>query len=586
MKIYINTKEAESLIFNKIILVPESRTILTKTKEIYTVSVIVEESYLIKYENHILIRLGIVDKFEIPQKEETFFKTHLKVPDGLIELVSRQDKAPSNVANQIEYESTNFTNLENEFKAVRKGLLYIYGQLTEGKLGEDYKFNALNWLNNFNKLNNLQVKLIKEIINFKHYPKLEFGEGYKPDSDQRIFWLGYYLFIQRKEDFASFDEEILGDATLWIKNLIDKTQINEIKKMIQNSPIVLEEHYEFLIGYFLAASYYEETNIGHEFNLSLLKIINDYGLGKNNDIICWAFFFQALFKDFLDYMYVIPSLNQQQFNLEQIALNFCNHEFRLETTEINLSNLKEKEAITEMLQFKEKSKIRKIEIVNYESQMDLIKNNFSEENIIRLALPFISKLIPNSYIWRNQHFSIQPKFNPSKITYYYDEKDIELKEVFDKLELKHKPLSELFSNKKKVLLGFVDSNASEGIFSVYKKLFEHTNHNFNFEKIIFINLVDEDKEYIRSIEFNQKKSERETWLNENFGKVDLLIKNKQTKSDIEIKRNLKILLSDYKIEEIELIPDNINQETLNWVFSTSDKYIIESEIENPYIFIN
>jgi hypothetical protein len=58
------------------------------------------------------------------------------------------------------------------------------------------------------------------------------------------------------------------------------------------------------------------------------------------------------------------------------------------------------------------------------------------------------------------------------------------------------------------------------------------------------------------------------------------------KSEGEIKRNLKLLLESYSVNDIELINENIDDMILNWILSINNEYVVESKAENYYTLIN
>ena len=157
-----------------------------------------------------------------------------------------------------------------------------------------------------------------------------------------------------------------------------------------------------------------------------------------------------------------------------------------------------------------------------------------------------------------------------------------------RLEIKNKLVSRLIDTNKKALVGFLTSEGyNRGLFKVYEWILNNSEKQIDFKTIVIVLLVDYEVEYVQSPEFQQTKLEMEEYCKDKFGNnTSLLVKNRKVKSDGEIKRNLRLLLEDYNVKDIELINENLDDNVRDWILSINNEYVIQSEIENYYTFIN
>lgn len=610
-KIYLNIKEAEDLVLKKIIDVPIERKIIDQAKGEYSVNVLYEKGDdVFEYLDHILITMGGIEKIEIPEDEERLFMHHMHVPTGLVNRVPRKYKDVENEGTLelfIDEEEEGISNLIKRFSYIRKGLLFVFGIAQGRSYGEEFTKDAFEWLRQFENISDLEKSILFEIISEGFFPMTVPPAGkFLPDALRRIAWFGHYLFVERSE--FKIPEEEFNNARLWLKVLTKKEEKAEIKEALSNVPENMKPYSDFIVGYFFASSFYEECDTDEAFHFELMEYLKNYGVGNNSKLICWAIFFQSIFKSNLDFLYVIPSLRPQQSYLEKSILNLLLPKEFSKPGTLELPELSEKDALTEFFQFTKGSSIRKIEIVDTKNRKDIVKSRLSEEDLNEMIFPETPQtpfLINNTYTWANGKLVLKfHDFNTplSRLTFIYPESEKSLAQKLKDLKIKHRQVEELFKNKK-ALLGFLNwqlpKKTSKSanlikrndfvlspVLEAYTWLTQMSFKKFKFDRIIMVLLVDEERDTLLSVEAELLKQNMKTILDRHFGNVIILIKNLRNPSDGEIKRNLEQLLGEYKLEEIELIPDNINEEVLDWVFSISDKYIMEEEVENPYVFLS
>ena len=346
------------------------------------------------------------------------------------------------------------------------------------------------------------------------------------------------------------------------------------------------------MGYYLAASFYEEANIGDDFYKILISQLKKVKLEKNNKVLFWTIFFQALFKDDLDFLYVIASYQKQQQTLEYKLIELLFSEIEQTNVTFEMITVSKKQAITEYLQLQNGGELTEPIFITEDTQSELLENNFSNRKILNMgfeigANPSLDYIFPNKCTVNKTGFSLNLTSKPSKVTFYINENN-EIKDWLKDLKIKTKTISKLIDNNKKALVGFLlPESYDRSLLKVYESILRDADNSLSLKTTVIILLVDEEVEYIQSPEFQNKKIEMEKFLMSKFGKnTSVLVKNERIKSDGEIKRNLKHLLEQYSIKDIELINENIDDKIRNWVLSVNNEYVVDSDIKNYYTFLN
>lgn len=591
-KIYISLKESESLIFNKIILIPKTRLQIERAQKDWSIALFVKYDNIIEYVGHILLVAGGVIRYEIPTKEENLFLNHFRVPKGLLVLADRKYRESKTEGEIINFpDEVDYTQEIRHFKIIRRGLMQCYALALNNTISIEFSKEVFYNINNLT-FSEFNLKFINELLINDFYPIKERNDGnFYLESIKRFNWLGAYLFNEFPE-VKNLKENDLNDAKQWLLNFKDKDNSKSIQKAISNVPDIFFEDFEFIMGYYLAASFYEEANIGDDFYKLLISQLKKVKLEKNNKVLFWTIFFQALFKDDLDFLYVIASYQKQQQTLEYKLIELLFSEIEQTNVTFEMITVSKKQAITEYLQLQNGGELTEPIFITEDTQSELLENNFSNRKILNMgfeigANPSLDYIFPNKCTVNKTGFSLNLTSKPSKVTFYINENN-EIKDWLKDLKIKTKTISKLIDNNKKALVGFLlPESYDRSLLKVYESILRDADNSLSLKTTVIILLVDEEVEYIQSPEFQNKKIEMEKFLMSKFGKnTSVLVKNERIKSDGEIKRNLKHLLEQYSIKDIELINENIDDKIRNWVLSVNNEYVVDSDIKNYYTFLN
>ena len=113
------------------------------------------------------------------------------------------------------------------------------------------------------------------------------------------------------------------------------------------------------------------------------------------------------------------------------------------------------------------------------------------------------------------------------------------------------------------------------------------NKSSEIERAVIVLLVDTKKYDIRSLSFGnqvkQVKNDHSTLLGID---VEVIVKDILLVDDSEVKRYLRNTLKDYKIEEIEVVDENFDNEKASWLLDINSEYFVEKENQNYYSFFN
>lgn len=591
-KIYISLKEAENLVFNKLIVIPQERLQIERAQKDWSIAVFADKERLLEYKNQIILLAGSVLKYEIPQKEENLFLNHYRLPKGMILLADRKYRESKNV-NIINYpEENNYTEELKFFKSIRRGVIQCYALAINNSISNEFTKQAISIINNINNLSSFNFSFVKALILNEFYPIKERNDGnFYPEAVKRFNWFGAYVF-KEFPGINDLKENDLNEAKQWLLNFKNKEDIASIKKALENVPDIFFEEFEFLIGYYIATSFYEEANIGEDYYHVIVGQLKNIKLNKNSKVLFWAIFFQAIFKDDLDYLYVIPSLQEQQQRFEYKIIELVLSEVSLSNMNLEMITLPKKEAIAEYLQLQDGGELTEPKFISKENQKELLDNNFSSNKISNIGFETdvntsFSNLFPNKCTINRMGFALSLVSKPSDITFYISESS-KVKEWLKDLKVKTKHISKLIDNNKKALVGFLQPESYErSLLKVYEWIINNVEKPIAFKTVVIVLMVDEDAEYIQSPKFQNKKLEMEMFCKSKFGdNTTILVKNKRVKSDGEIKRNLKHLLEQFSIKDIELINENIDDNVSNWVLNVNNEFVNESEISDYHTFIN
>lgn len=589
--IYLKLSEAEDLIFKKFIHLPKERLTVNRAQQDLRVNVYLDENEIQEFDGYIPILVGMIDEYEIPEKEENLFKNHLQVPLGLFKTADRQYKDTINEELPFSETIPNIEEANQNFSRIRRGLLLLYKLGLDAEIEKEYRDEIYRFLNSVQKWTSFKMEFMKSVLEFEFFPIREINDGkFHPDEQMRFVWMGNYLFNENSSWNKGAKEE-LEAAKKWFLSFKNKEDIKTIHGAIKNIPEILTDEADFVIGYYFAASFYDQLDGGDNYYDGIRDILREYGLVSNHQTLLWSIFFQAIFKQDLDYLYFIKSLQEDQLILEKSILRKLAPVFDFSVQELTKKNIDEKLVLKEFIQLKDDEKIADPQFIGTEDLKTLFANNLSNANFMNFGYVVYERtsythLFPNRCSLKQGGFSLELINEPKNVTFYHREDDKKTVKWLKDLRLKTAPLNRIVHKKKKVLVHFLKSNTrnKSTLMDFYQDFLKEEGGS-NIEEVVFVLLVDLSNEDLHSPDFAKYKSEiEEFYKNQLSQKVHLLVKNKRTQSDVEIKRNLKHLLGKYKIENIELVDENLTDEIRGWVLSVTNEYFLQTEQERSYYF--
>jgi len=583
IKVYISLKEAEGLVFKRFLLLDKERFNVKKAQGLYSILLLVEKGMRLDFESKYLILFSAVNYFDIPENEKTLFTNHYKVPLGLIKLSNRLVKDDLSGQYTISDNNYSFTN----YIQIRNGLLGVFHLSYSKASQEKFKNKSIKVLNEFNSLSEIRRKLLQELLTDFKFPVLAVKTNrLVTDTLFRVVWWGKFIVDSYLPSLNINNEESKAIKT-WIKNFFNFDKINLINKNLATVPEGLGMDIDFLLGYYFASCYSEFFNEDSDF---LDKLFNDIEYNNKEELFCWISFFTSMMNQNVSSIYFVKSLRNDILNIENIAIELSQNNFELpieKDYEFSLRNINKEELILEYVQLKYGGNKKAVKLISSQEAKNVFTNNLFKSGLQKVGFEITSKydnskLIKNTcYLTDKQlHLNINTSIDASDITFYL-EQDSVLGDKLKQLRLKTKSIDKLIDVKKKVLIGFNILKNTPLMCNVYSSNFRFQISS-KFEKVIFVLLVDLDAEKIQSSDFDNFVKEEKLNLQRLFDvEVELIIKNKQTISDVEIKRNLKNILKDYRVNQMEVIDENFDNEKANWLLEGNTEYLIDDK-DNSY----
>lgn len=597
IKIYISLNEAESLVFNKVLILERVRQNVVQAQKNWAIAVFLRNEPIQINADYLLIHSANISQFEIPEKEENLFLSHFKVPKGLYTTKSRNFREDKNKKNIFDNAIQSILTDDDIviYKGIRRGLMQCYHLAINDIVSKAFTSEALSLISDFSRWNKFYINFIKTVVTKEYYPSVELNDGkFHTEAFKRFVWLGRNTFSYIEKNKAYSEEEI-EEGRLWLRAFSAKEEVALIKSTIKAVPLVLDDYYEFLLGYYFAASFYEEASVGEGYYFYLQQILEQYGLGTNRKVLFWAIFFQSIYKDEMDYLYVISSLQDEQLFIEQSILSAFETGLTVEKVKLSEPVINENDRLKQYVQLVKGGNIKDLKIISIAELRSLYKNNISNSNLKSIGLEkkgleysmTFSKFIRNSCSLGKNGFTLNLQNKANAITFYLS-KDSEIESWLKDLKIKSKPINKLIDSSKKILVSFVEMGKHEGsLLNLYEYLINELHPIELFNEIVIVLMVDESTEIVQSLEFQSYKLKVEQHCKEVFGKNShVFVKKLQNSSDGEIKRNLKHVLGSYALNQIELVDENINDTILEWVISTNSSYLLESEVQKRYSIIN
>lgn len=582
MKIYISLVETEALVFQKILKVPENRLQIERAQKTLSVSLVLNEEYLIRDGNFIIILSSAVDAFEIPEKEENLFLNHFKIPAGKVLLKDRQVREdPTDEFDFADEEQKD--SEEINYLPLRNGLISVLSVI---QTNDAYSQEGLEIINGFSDFSEFKKHFISEVIKEGFFPLKRLNlEEFKPDYFFRFIWWFHFIMenlVSKRS--GKNDEELIKTHKAWFAGFVDHQDISTISQALQKTPAIVKEDINFLFGYYLATMTFEAAE-KEDLLTHFEGCLFDIELERKEEVLMWAVFFHSLFREDLIYRYFINSLQQEVFKAEKLAFNFVNN-FLTENLVVKKVQLQKEEQISPFLELIRGEVKASPSVTSPSGLRSIFFNKLFRENLDKVGLEPSSTLtnlaVPNRATLSRGVFKMELVSVPSEVSFYVSTES-EITTYLRDLKIKLKPLNKLIDKKKKILVGFLEGKNS-GLLNTYGHILQTLDEK-PFERFVLVWLIDREQEEIHSTAFDLERKEVESKFIQLLGlNTQILIKNKRNKKDEEIKRNLKNILSEYSTNQLEVVDENFDDEKARWLVERNSEFFVEDHPDNQYYY--
>jgi hypothetical protein len=591
IKIYISLKEAEELIFNRFLIFAINRIEVKRAQGLMSITFEIEKNKLIEFENNYVVLFSTVRSFEIPEKEQNLFLNHYRLPLGLLEYSTRIVRDSSNENSVFDEQRIEYN--PKKYLQLRNGLIGIFENGYVNINNAEFIFSAKSVINQFYSLSKFKQELLVSVFEQSKFPLLNVKiDKFVTDNFYRVTWWGKFIVDNYLNKLDNKTPEEIDVIKKWLRGFLHFDSIAHINQQINNIPEELNDEIDFILGYYFASVYFEYIQSDKNF---LNKLISEIRYNNINLLHCWVSFFKSLFDENKIYLYFVKSLSDEVLEIEKMAFDLSNNNFSYykdNIFEFNFNSINKEKLIKDFLALKVGGNDHNPQMIASNKAKSIFINNFSQESLKFNGFEIKSEYdrdlnFINTCLLSDNKFSLNLNCdaNISEIVFFIEDHS-KIEEYLKNLKLKVKPFSKLIDKNKKVLIGFIKMGDLPNLIYIYSKLVRGDLKK-QFEKIIFILLVDLDSDKVQSLEFENHRKGQEDELNKMFNdNIELIIKNTRSNNDVEIKRNLKNVLKNYRMEQIEVIDENFDENKANWILESNTEYIINNENEQYYSFFN
>lgn len=385
----------------------------------------------------------------------------------------------------------------------------------------------------------------------------------------------------------------IKEIRVWLGKFMKIGDVDLINCQLVAIPEEIREEVDFIVGYCLAATYYDKYQ-GDE---SVMKQHYNLVVYENKDeLYSWVSFFISLFRQDMHQLYFIRPLKAKVNQLERLAFELSQNNLTAENKE-NFNeeqvNLNKDDLITEYFNLMKGVDGRvKTEIITEKEAKDVFKNNLFEDQLPMVGMEKISDYddigpIKNFCMLSNNEITISYQQLKGADVVFYLDKNSKMADEMKAHNFKVKDVGALIDLKKRALLVFNQFNKKSSFISLYAELL-NGNRSSKVEKAIIILFVNTMIGDIRSLEFSNELKQIKSDYQGFFGlkKVEVIVKDIHSADNTEVKRNLKNALRDYKINQIEVIDENFDNEKATWILDINSEYLVEKANQNYYSFFN
>jgi hypothetical protein len=587
IKVYISLKEAEELIFNRCLVIREDRFDVKRAQGLLSICLFIDGEMLTNHSENKLVLFSAINCFDIPEEEKNLFINHYRIPLGLIKLSERKVRDISK--NQMPIDDYGFSF--DGYVQIRKGLFSILYRVYEKKSNNQFRKSSIQTLKGFNSLSELKRKLLNEILKDSKFPILTVKvDKFVTDNFFRVTWWGKFIVENYLPKLNIEDEKDIISIRKWLRGFLEFNNFDVLNKNLNTIPIELKMEIDFLLGYYLASFYKESFNLEDNFFDKLYNLIH---YENKDEMFSWVSFFTSVFKENDQAIYFVKSLREDVFKIEKLAFELSLNKLEISIDnnfDFFIRNKEESQLISEFLELKYGVYDQNPKLIEINEAKSVFKNNFFEEELYKIGFDLNSQYDNNIRIqnscWFSKkqfHLNLDSETNSSDVIFYIDENSLAMDKL-KQLKIKIKPVKKLLNTSKKILIGFNRLEEVPNLCNLYSSLLKDEIKE-KCDRVVFILLVDLDIEEIQSMKFANFIKNQRIDLTRLFNiEVDLIIKNEQTINDTEIKRNLKNILDSYRINQMEVIDENFDNEKASWLLESNTEYLIESNENYHYIF--
>lgn len=495
----ISLKEAENLIFKKIIVLPEDRisekTIRSKN---LSVKLNINKKCAFFHDNNLIVLSSLVNEFEIPVADENLFRNHYKVPEGIISTTKVIVRDPKNIQLELWGNDPQINYKNSEFCFLRNSLLSAF----LFSIGNSSHFLAFKESLKFLRDNDILYNSLEPHFSNGDFIKIEMPNNYSIGLERLSGTLVSFMKAVAnsnnnldKESIKDWGKKIITSKPESSNDFLDKLQICN-----SSFPVDWESYKSFI--YVLLYFAYAKEEILNSKIFFTDNLIEKMQLNRD-EVLFWEKFFKGFFSERINNIYLIQSLKEWQFNIELIA--FC--------------------------------KANRVPVQDY--------IDFCFNDIIAETLPFDFQNLSeeNKDIIANEYFAMASMRAKSSI-----ERISDLKSLWPD-DVKKTKKNILYS--KPLLISFCNN---------FKTSKEFNNVLINFPEnskskaVVFINSIDFSKEDIFSLEFRQKEKDFISNLERHTDKkIIVLNTNSSQINQNDLTRNLKKIFEDNSIKSTKNI---------------------------------
>jgi hypothetical protein len=589
MELLLTLKESEDLIFNRQLILIDHRLEISKIKDNLSIKVEFSKDELIFIEGGFILLFSSVTQFEIPEKDYNLFFNHFRIPKGYLKPIKR------NVRDSIGKTNLPFYNKDldiSNYLPLRSGLVGLYDFTIKNSANDELKKGFNELITTFNEISDFKSYFLKIVFSSKDFPLLVINmDRFVPDNFYRIVWWGKIIKDNLLGKIENIDNSRISEISLWLKSFLNFENVN-YSDLLSTTPEEFDEEYDFIIGYYIAILNFELIKQNNNF---FGEIDSNYNFKRKGNVICWSVFFYSIFNSEIPFLYFINSLRKDIYEIEKVSCQFGNKNleclkdnYRFFSTQISQNTL-----INEYFSLTRNTKNTNVEEIQYSEILSKIKNNLSYENLKNIVF----ELEPNYKEQNKINFCFSSKdgfklgltksVDFENLIFYSDKESTTYLYLKLLKGINIKPVSKIINPKKKVLVGVIENNNEiPMMFRLYSSLIQSSKKKL-FLKILVVYMVDLDQEKVHSLEFDNFIRQEQTRISDLFSQdIDLIIRNKRNPSKVEIERNIKNVLSDYSIHEIEVMDENLDEEKASWIIESGTDYWISKPNENLSSFLN